>query len=146
MLRAAKTGLTIFEISFLQKHFLENNWRRNVDHKPNKNSPSNILWLFALFKRYFQKYESTQVKVDGPVHARSKHARYMHNDAQQCNGPVQTSPLRACKLQNIKNVKTNGKILFLISTFCLVIISDTDKSSMLLIHQFLISDVISDLW
>ena len=24
----------------------------------------------------------TQVKVNGPVHARSKHARYMHNDAQ----------------------------------------------------------------
>ena len=39
---------------------------------------------------------TTQVKVDGPVHARSKHARYMHNDAQQCNGPAQTGLLQAC--------------------------------------------------
>ena len=59
-LRAAKIGLTILEILYLQKHFIENIWRRNVDHKPNKNSPSNILWLFALFKRYFQKYESSR--------------------------------------------------------------------------------------
>ena len=59
-LRAAKTGLTILEISNLQTHFLENIWRRNVDHKPNKNSPSNILLSFALFKRYFQKYESSR--------------------------------------------------------------------------------------
>ena len=41
----------------------------------------------------------TQVKVDRPVHARSKHARYMHNDAQQCNGPAQTGPLQACKFK-----------------------------------------------
>ena len=42
---------------------------------------------------------STQVKVDRPVHARSKHARYMHNDAQQCNGPAQTGLLQACKFK-----------------------------------------------
>ena len=37
----------------------------------------------------------TQVKVNGPVHVRYKpdtcpfkHGRYMHNDAQQCNGGV----------------------------------------------------------
>ena len=59
-LRAAKRGLTILEILYLQKHFIENIWRRNVDHKPNKDSPSNILWFFALFKRYFQKYESSR--------------------------------------------------------------------------------------
>ena len=59
-LRAAKRGLTILEIFNLQTHFLENIWRRNVDHKPDKNSPSNILWIFALFKRYFQKYVSSR--------------------------------------------------------------------------------------
>ena len=59
-LRAAKRGLTILEIFHLQKHFLENIWRRNVDHEPDKKSPSNILWIFALFKRYFQKYESSR--------------------------------------------------------------------------------------
>ena len=48
------------EIFNLQTHFLENIWRRNVDRKPDKNSPSNILWIFALFKRYFQKYESSR--------------------------------------------------------------------------------------
>ena len=40
-----------------KRHFLENIWRRNVDQKPNNNSPSSILWTFALLKRYFQKYE-----------------------------------------------------------------------------------------
>ena len=59
-LRAAKRGLTILEIFNLQTHFLENIKRRNVDHKSNKNSPSNILRIFALFKRYLQKYESSR--------------------------------------------------------------------------------------
>ena len=59
-LRAAKRGLMILEIFNLQTHFLENIWRRNVDHKSNKNSPSNILWIFALFKRYFQRYENSR--------------------------------------------------------------------------------------
>ena len=55
-LRAAKTGLAILEMFYLQKHFLENIWRRNVDQKSNNNSPSNILLTFALFPSYFQKY------------------------------------------------------------------------------------------
>ena len=59
-LRAAKRGLVILEISNLQTHNLENIWKRNVDHNSNKNSPSNILWIFALFKRYFQMYESSR--------------------------------------------------------------------------------------
>ena len=42
-LRPAKTGLTNLEIYYLQKHFLENKWRRNVYSNPNFNSPSNIL-------------------------------------------------------------------------------------------------------
>ena len=42
-LRAAKRGLTNLGIFYLQKYFLEIIWRRNVDHKPDKNSPSNIL-------------------------------------------------------------------------------------------------------
>ena len=33
-------------------------------------------------------FYSTQVKVNGPVHARSKHTRYMHNDAQVKTGPL----------------------------------------------------------
>ena len=52
-------------------------------------------------KSSFTHYlKATQVKVNRPVHARykpvtcpSKHARYMHNDAQQCNRPVRTGPL-----------------------------------------------------
>ena len=59
-LRTAKTGLTILIIFFLQKHFLKNIWRRNVYQKFNKNSPSNILWIFALFLRFIQKYESSR--------------------------------------------------------------------------------------
>ena len=59
-LGAAKRGLTILDIFHLQRYFLENIWRRNVDHKPDKNSPSNILRIFALFKRYFQKYDSSR--------------------------------------------------------------------------------------
>ena len=59
-LGAAKTGLTILEIFYLQKHFLENIWRRNVDQKPNNNSPSNILWIYALFQSYFQNCESSR--------------------------------------------------------------------------------------
>ena len=41
--RAAKRGLSNLEIFYLQKYFLENNQRRNVDQKVNKYSPSNIL-------------------------------------------------------------------------------------------------------
>ena len=40
--------------------FFKNIWRRNVDHKPNNNSPSNILWTFALFLSYLQKYASSR--------------------------------------------------------------------------------------
>ena len=45
-------------------------------------------YMIAGLSRYVslkqnQSWETrTQVKVNGPVHARSKHARYMHNDAQ----------------------------------------------------------------
>ena len=59
-LRAAKTGLTILEIFYLQKHFLESIWRRNVDQKPNNNSPTNIMLTFALFPSYFQMYEGSR--------------------------------------------------------------------------------------
>ena len=59
-LRAAKTRQTILDIFFYQKHFLENIWRRNVAQKSNNNSHSNILWTFALFLNYFQKYESSR--------------------------------------------------------------------------------------
>ena len=42
-LRAAKRDLTILEICNLQTHFLETfEGENNVDHKPDKNSPSNI--------------------------------------------------------------------------------------------------------
>ena len=54
----AKTDLTILVIFFLQKHFLKNISKRNVNQKTNNNSPSNVLWTFALFPSYFQKYES----------------------------------------------------------------------------------------
>ena len=46
-LEAAKTGLMIWEISYLQNHFMGNIWRRNDDQKLNSNSASNILWAFA---------------------------------------------------------------------------------------------------
>ena len=59
-LRAAKNGLMIVAVSYLQKHFVEKIWRRNVDKKSYTNSPSNILWTFALFTSYFQKYESSR--------------------------------------------------------------------------------------
>ena len=42
-LRAAKRGLTNLEIFYLQKYFLENNQRRNVDQEVSNNSPSNVL-------------------------------------------------------------------------------------------------------
>ena len=60
MLRAAKRGLMILNIFYIQKHFLENIWRRSVYQKPNNNSPSNYFWTFALFKSYFQKYERSR--------------------------------------------------------------------------------------
>ena len=59
-LRVAKTGLTILEIFYLQKPFLENIWRRYVDQIPYNKYPSNILWNFVLFPSYFQKYESSR--------------------------------------------------------------------------------------
>ena len=62
-LRAAKTGLTIWEIFYLQKHFLENIWRRNDDQKLNNNSPSKCLWTFVSFPNYFQKYEKKQTML-----------------------------------------------------------------------------------
>ena len=62
-LKPAKSGLTNLEIYYLRKHFPENKWRRNVHQKPNYNSPSNILWTFALFSSYFQKYKSSRRKV-----------------------------------------------------------------------------------
>ena len=54
-LRAAKTGLTILEIFYLQMHFLENIRRRNVHQKPHNKSRSNILQSFAYFLSYFRK-------------------------------------------------------------------------------------------
>ena len=59
-LRVAKKGLTILAIFHLQKHFLENILRRNVDLKPNNKSPSNILLTIALLPSYFQKYERSR--------------------------------------------------------------------------------------
>ena len=59
-LRVVKTGLMILEIFHSQSHFLENSWRRNVDHRPNNNSPSTVLWTIALLISYFQKYESSR--------------------------------------------------------------------------------------
>ena len=58
-LRVAKTGLVIMELFYLPKHFLEIIWRRNVKQKPNNNSPSNILWIFAVFF-----FNSTKVADD----------------------------------------------------------------------------------
>ena len=62
-LRTAKRGLTILEIFYLQKHFLENIWRKNVDQKSENNSRSNILLTFAWFPSYFQKYESSRRNI-----------------------------------------------------------------------------------
>ena len=58
--KAAKTGLPILEIFCLERYFLENSWSRNVEQMPYNNSPSNILWILALFPSYFQKYESSR--------------------------------------------------------------------------------------
>ena len=43
ILKEAKTGLTILNIFFYQKHFLKNIWRRNVYHNFTNKSPSDIL-------------------------------------------------------------------------------------------------------
>ena len=40
--------------------FIKNIWRRNVYQNITNNSPSNILWEFALFPSYFQKYENSR--------------------------------------------------------------------------------------
>ena len=58
-LTASKTGLTVLEIFYLQKHLLENIWIRNDGQKPYNNSPSVFLWNFAFFPSYFHKYESS---------------------------------------------------------------------------------------
>ena len=57
---AAKSGLSILEVSYLQMHFLEHIWGRNVDRMPYNNCPWNILWAFALFQNHFQKYKSSR--------------------------------------------------------------------------------------
>ena len=62
-LRPAETGLTNLEIYYSRKHFLENIWGRTVYQKPNYNSLSNILWIFALFSSYFLKYESSRCLI-----------------------------------------------------------------------------------
>ena len=59
-LKAAKTGPTILQTFSNKSIFLENIWRRNVNQKPNNNSPTNILWTFPWFLSYFQKYESSR--------------------------------------------------------------------------------------
>ena len=40
--------------------FIKNIWRRNVYQNITNNSPSNILWEFALFPSNFQKYENSR--------------------------------------------------------------------------------------
>ena len=45
---------------YLQKHFPENIWKRNVNQKQTTNSPSNILLTFALYSSYFQKYKTSR--------------------------------------------------------------------------------------
>ena len=57
---AAKTDLRILEILHRQKFYLKRIWGRKVNQKPKYNSPSNILWTFALFPSYFQNYESSR--------------------------------------------------------------------------------------
>ena len=59
-LRAAERGLIVLDMLYLQMHFIENIWRRNVYQKPNNNSLSNNLWTFALFKSYFLKYKRSR--------------------------------------------------------------------------------------
>ena len=54
-------ALTMLEIYYLQTFFLESIWSRNGDQMPYTNSPSNILWTFALLPSYFQKYESSRL-------------------------------------------------------------------------------------
>ena len=45
-----------FTWPYLQMHFLEHIWGRNVDRMPYNNCSSNILWAFALFPNHFHKY------------------------------------------------------------------------------------------
>ena len=54
-LRVAKISLTVLEIFFKQRHFLDNIWMRNAYLRPNNNSPPNI--FRALFPSYFWRYE-----------------------------------------------------------------------------------------
>ena len=57
---AAKYNLTILEIFFSQGHILVKVWMRNVLQKSIHNFRSNILWSFASFPSYLQKYESSR--------------------------------------------------------------------------------------
>ena len=52
-LRVAKTGLTILEIFYLQKHILENMSRGKVHQKPQNNPHSNILRRFPMIPKLF---------------------------------------------------------------------------------------------
>ena len=47
--------------------FIKNIWRRNVYQNITNNSPSNILWEFALFSSYFQKYENSRRYFPGEL-------------------------------------------------------------------------------
>ena len=47
--------------------FIKNIWRRNVYQNITNNSPSNILWEFALFPSYFQKYENSSRYFPGEL-------------------------------------------------------------------------------
>ena len=55
----AKIGLTILEISYLQKHFVENMSSRNVDQKPNNWTHFEMFSYFCFIHELFQKYESS---------------------------------------------------------------------------------------
>ena len=50
--------------------FIKNIWRRNVYQNITNNSPSNILWEFALFPSYFQKYENSRRYFPGELWVR----------------------------------------------------------------------------
>ena len=47
--------------------FIKNIWRRIVYQNITNNSPSNILWKFALFPSYFQKYENSRRYFPGEL-------------------------------------------------------------------------------
>ena len=47
--------------------FIKNIWMRNVYQNSTNNSPSNILWEFALFQSYFQKFENSRRYFPGEL-------------------------------------------------------------------------------